>query len=190
MKHFPETLKALMALHDPPLTGLSLASLTQISSSTISRVLSGQQRATAEHVGQLCAVISSERKRRVELLLAYLRDVAAASLVAGIDERHFVISHAGSAASPMAGSIAADLELLAEECAKHDDIRALVSDLARMTMRHRAEVVDTPAAVVPFVTPAAAGSVNPAAQVLSALKRRAASADGAPADKASPVPRK
>lgn len=195
MAHFSETLKALMALHDPPLTGQALASRASISSSTISRVLSDQQVATAEHVGQLCAVISSERERRVELLLSYLRDVVAASAVAGLDERHVVLASANEAAGAAGatGTLGAELELLAEECARHADIRALVSDLARMTMRHRAELVDTAAAVVPFVAPG--GPVNPAEQVLSALKRRAASADrapadAAPADKASPARRK
>jgi hypothetical protein len=192
MSLFSETLKGLMALHDPQLSQAALADSTGISQATICRLLGGREPTLAQ-IGQLCAIISPERERRVELLLAHLRDVAAAATVAGIDERHFVIASVSTEAAGAKGTLGAELELLAEECARHADIRALVSDLARMSMRHRAELVDTAAAVVPFVAPG--GPVNPAEQVLSALKRRAASADRAPAeaaraDKASPVQRK
>lgn len=196
MSHFSESLKGLMGLHEPALTGLALAAKAQISSSTLSRILSDQQVATAEHVGLLCAVISIERERRVELLLSYLRDVVAAAAIAGLDERHVVLASADESRAG-AGSLGADLELLAEECAKHDDIRALVADLARMSMRHRAELVD--AQVYPFPVGGAVGAVaetpassaGPAASAgLQELKRRAARADAPRADKASPAPRK
>ena len=190
MPHFPETLKALMALHDPPLTGLALASHARISSSTLSRVLSNQQVATAEHVGQLCAVISSDRERRVELLLSYLRDVVAAAAIAGLDERHVVLTSSG-AAVPRAGSLGADLELLAEECAQHADIRALVSDLARMSMRHRAELIDAQVSAFPVAGAAMPPADNQAAAlILAALKTHSAKADSTPPGLASPPRRK
>lgn len=141
MSHFTETLKGLMALHSPPLTGVALADRVKISQATVSRLLAGQE-PTHEHVGLFCAVISPERERRVELLLAYVRDVVAAAKVAGIDERHFVIA-AADGLGERSGTLGADLELLAEECAKHEDVRAIVSDLARMTMRHRAALIDS-----------------------------------------------
>ena len=196
MSHFSETLKALMALSDSPLTGQALASRAHISASTISRVLSDQQIATAEHVGQLCAVISEQRERRVELLLSYLRDVVAASARAGIDERHVVLASADESQAGTA-SLGADLQLLAEECAKHDDIRALVADLARMVIRHRAELIDANLYAFPGGdvlaaerAPAPAPVQSTAGVALDVLKQQAARKDGSQKDKASPPARK
>lgn len=129
-----------MALHDPPLTGVTLALAAKLSQASVSRLLAGQEPSVA-HVGCFCAVISEERERRVELLLAHLRDVVAGAHTAGIDERHVVLASANESQAGTA-SLGADLQLLAEECAQHDDIRALVADLARMVIRHRAELID------------------------------------------------
>ena len=195
MSFFSETLRALMALHQPPLTGIDLAALSRISSSTISRVQNGQQVPSSEHVAGLCAVISPDRARRVELLIAHLRDVVAAAAVAGIDERHVTVRAASDFSE--ASLLSADLQLLAEECAKHDDIRALVADLARMVIRHRAELIDANlyafpggGAVGAERAPAPAPVESTAAVALAVLKQQAARQDGSQKDKASPPARK
>lgn len=152
MSHFSETLQALMALHEPALTQQDLSVRTGISQATISRLLASRE-PTREQVGQLCTVISDDRARRVELLLADLRDRAAAAAVAGIDERHFVL---GPSPEDMpetiraTGSLAAELQMIADECSQHDDVRSVVSELSRMILRHRAELIDAGAEVYPF----------------------------------------
>jgi transcriptional regulator with XRE-family HTH domain len=195
MSFFSETLRALMSLHQPPLTGIDLAALSRISSSTISRVQNGQQVPSSEHVAGLCAVISQARARRVELLIAHLRDVVAAAALAGIDERHVTVRAASDFSS--SSLLSADLQLLAEECAKHDDIRALVADLARMVIRHRAEVIDANMYAFPGGgalggerAPAEAPEASTAAVALNVLKQQAARKDVPQADKASPPARK
>jgi len=193
MSCFTESLKALMALHEPPLTGASLAERAKMSQATVSRLLSGQE-PTCEHVALFCAVISPERERRVELLLAHLRDVVRACSMAGIDERHVVLSAPADLESN--GSLGADIELLADECAKHEDTRAVVAELAGMILRHRAEVADAMAAVYPFPVPVDAAvadapvAATSAAVPLAALKRKAAQAGAPRASKATPAPRK
>lgn len=158
MSHFSETLQALMALHDPPLSQIDLSEKTGISQATISRLLGGRE-PTREQVGQLCTVISDERERRVELLIADLRDRARVAIVAGIDERHYTLAPLDDAPSSVApGTLAADLELIAQECAEHEDIRATISDLAHMIVRHRAEMADAARGVVYPLQPDTASS--------------------------------
>jgi transcriptional regulator with XRE-family HTH domain len=144
---FISTLTGLMALEDPPLQQGDLAERTGISQSTISRILAGRE-PMPEQVGKLCSVISDDRARRLDLLLAWLRDCAAVGVVAGLDERHFVLGPVADAAST--GTLSAELELVAAECADHDDIRALVADMAAMIRRHRAELLDAAGAPLPF----------------------------------------
>jgi hypothetical protein len=194
MSHFTDTLQALMALHQPPLTGVVLSARTGISRASISRLLDDQE-PSLDHVARFCASISSERARRVELLVAHLRDVVAAAAMAGIDERHVTVRAASDFSS--SSLLSADLQLLAEECAKHDDIRALVADLARMVIRHRAEVIDANMYAFPHGgalgverAPAEAPEASTAAAALDVLKQQAARKDGSPTDKASPPARK
>ena len=194
MSHFTDTLQALMALHQPPLTGVVLSARTGISRASISRLLDDQE-PSLDHVARFCASISSERTARVELLIAHLRDVVAAAAVAGIDERHVTVRAASDFSAP--SLLSADLQLLAEECAKHDDIRALVADLARMVIRHRAELIDANmyafpggGAVGAERAPAPAPVESTAGVALAVLKQQAARKDGSPKDKASPPARK
>lgn len=190
MSLFSETLKGLMALHDPQLSQAALADSTGISQATICRLLGGREPTLAQ-IGQLCAIISPERERRVELLLAHLRDVATAATVAGIDERHFVIASVSPEAAGAKGTLGADLELLAEECAQHADIRALVSDLARMSMRHRAELIDAQDSAFPVAGAAMPPADNQAAAlILAALKTHSAKPASTPTGLASPPRRK
>jgi hypothetical protein len=196
MSRFTETLKGLMALHEPPLNGVALAERSKMSQATVSRLLGGQEPAQ-EHVALFCAAISPVRERRVELLLAHLRDVVAAAQIAGIDERHVVLG-AAAEFEQTTTSLGADLQLLGEECAKHDDVRAIVVDMVRMILRQRAQLADATAAIYPFPAPArevavaesAASGVNPAAVALEVLKSKAAQANRLPAEKATPARRK
>ena len=97
-----------------------------------------------------CVGISENRAQRVELLVAWLRDEASAAAVAGIDERHYRLSAVSDAPDSLVPpSLASDLELIAAECVAHDDVRAVVSNLAHALLRHRAELLDA-AAVYPF----------------------------------------
>lgn len=150
MSHFSETLQALMALDEEGLNQLTLAERAGISQATISRLLAGRE-PTKEQVGKLCAVISQERSRRVELLLADLRDRARASKIAGIDERHYRLSAVSEEANGnLPGTLNADLQLLADEAALHEDIREMIGDFVQMIVRHRAEVADAAGALYPF----------------------------------------
>lgn len=144
MSRFSEALRTLMILQD--LNQTELGSRSGVSSAYISRLLDGGRTAAPETVGRLAAALSGDRSHRVDLILAYARDLAVeAGLPAGIDERHVVIapmSEDAAEAIKGAGSLGADLELLAEECAAHEDVRAMVVDLAAMIRRHRAELAD------------------------------------------------
>jgi len=156
MADFIPTLVSLMRLHEPPLSQVDLGRLTGLHASTISRIVDGSRLPTREQVGAFCAAISDDRARRVELLLSWLRDEASAAVVAGIDDRHYkitAVSESGACALP--ASLAADLELIAAECVAHDDVRAVVTNLAHALLRHRAELADAQAAVVPFTEPVA-----------------------------------
>lgn len=95
-----------------------------------------------DQVGTLCAVISSDRAQRAQLLVAWLRDLVKVAEVAGLDERHVRVSAASEEADLASGSLGADLALIAEECLVHDDVRETIEDLARMIVRHRAELGD------------------------------------------------
>lgn len=101
-------------------------------------------------VSVLCAAISLERSRRLELLLAYLRDCAVVGVPAGLDERHFILRAADQGNETLVGTMAAEFELIASECAQHEDIRQIISDLARMIRRHNAELLDAAKAPLPF----------------------------------------
>ena len=133
MSCFTETLKALMALNEPPLTGASLAKKTKLSEATVSRLMCGQVPAS-EHVALFCEAISPKQERRVELLLAHLRDVVQECKSAGIDECDVVVAAPKFGASGK--TLGAELQLIGNECAKHEDVRAIVSGLARTLARH------------------------------------------------------
>ena len=136
-----------MRLHNPPLSQVDLGRMTGLHASTISRIVDGSRLPTREQVGAFCAAISEDRARRVELLLAWLRDEASAALVAGIDDRHYKITAVSETPdSAMPPSLAADLELIGAECVAHADVRAIVTHLADALLRHRAEVLDSAAA--------------------------------------------
>lgn len=105
-----------------------------------------------EQVGQICAAIPGGRERRLELLLAWLRDCAEVGKIAGIDDRHFILGPAQDVPG-YAGTLSAELELIARESVAHEDIRAAVSELARMLRRHHAELADARATVLPFSAP-------------------------------------
>ncbi|PAW75139.1 MAG: hypothetical protein B9S38_02315 [Verrucomicrobiia bacterium Tous-C4TDCM] len=138
---FQTTLRDLMALQTPALSQQDLAGRSGISHSTISRILSGRD-PMPDQVGTLCAVISSDRAQRAQLLVAWLRDLVKVAEVAGLDERHVRVSAASEEADLASGSLGADLALIAEECLVHDDVRETIEDLARMIVRHRAELGD------------------------------------------------
>lgn len=126
-----------------------------------------------------CAGISEDRSQRVELLLAWLRDEASAATVAGIDERHYKLSAVSDQPDSLIPlSLAADLELIAAECVAHDDVRAVVTNLARALLRQRAEVLDAAAtnsagSIYPFPvnSEAAAGEHAPADYVAGPKKK-------------------
>lgn len=161
------------------LTQADLERASGIDRTTISRFQRGERIPDRDQLGRLCTAISQERPRRLELLLAHLRDEAAAGLPAGLDERHFIVAPAPDQAFEainVSGSLAADLQLIADECVQHDDIRKLVDDLAHLIVRHRAELAD----VIDFHAHQAAeppadfatGVPLPADQVLAEEKRR------------------
>jgi transcriptional regulator with XRE-family HTH domain len=148
---FVPTLVTLMRSQKPLLSQLDLARRVGLSQSTVSRIIDGSQLPTRDQVGAICAAISEDRAQRLELLLAWLRDEASAGAVAGIDERHYKLSAVSDQPdSSIPLSLSADLELIAAECVAHEDVRAAVTNLAHVLLRHRAELADAQATVVPF----------------------------------------
>lgn len=96
MSRFSESLASLMRQHEPPLRQIDLEGTTGIHNSLISRVLSGTKHPTEDQVARLCAAISPDPATRAQLLVAYLRDVAAPTLAqADLDARHVIIRVAG-----------------------------------------------------------------------------------------------
>src|SRR5688572_29271408 len=129
MSRFSEALAAVMALEET--NQAALAERAEISQASISRVLQNERDPSPELVGRLCAAVSSDRARRLDVFLAYLRDQAAAvSEFAGIDDRHFVLSPVGDEPSDSGSSLGAELKLLGDEAAKHEDMREVIVDMA------------------------------------------------------------
>ena len=176
-----------MRMHDPLLSQLDLSRRVGLSQSTVSRIIDGSQLPTREQVGAFCAAISDDRSRRVELLLAWLRDEASAAVVAGIDDRHYKIAAVSeNSDSPVSGSLAADLEMIGDECVAHADVRVVITHLAESLLRHRAELADAQAQVIPFnslVAEREAPKYQATADLsdkLAAAKKLAESPDGSP----------
>ena len=152
---FVPTLVTLMRSQKPLLSQLDLARRVGLSQSTVSRIIDGSQLPTRDQVGAICAAISEDRARRVELLLAWLHDEASTGRAAGIDDRHYKITAVSEIPdSAVPPSLAGDLELIGAECVAHADVRAIVTHLADTLLRHRAELLDAAAtntaAVYPF----------------------------------------
>ena len=132
-----------MRSQKPMLSQLDLARRVGLSQSTVSRIIDGSQLPTREQVGAICAAISEDRARRVELLVAWLHDEASTALVAGIDDRHYkILAVSENPDSALPASLAADLELIGAEAVAHEDVRGIVSNLAHSLLRHRAEIAD------------------------------------------------
>lgn len=133
---FRSTLQALLDLEG--LDQVSLAKRSGFSQSKISRFLSGALVPSRQDLAQLVAVISSLRDRRIELLLAFLREEAAACHSrAGFDARHYVIKPVDNG---LGGSLGSDLEFLAEQAAVHSDVRDMLQDMAAMLHRSQWEI--------------------------------------------------
>src|SRR4051812_39520046 len=91
MSHFSETLSGLMELEGH--TQAQMSERSGIDRPTISRFCNGHMVPTREMLGRLCAAISTDVERRVELLLAHVQDEAEAGAnAAGISPRDFLIS--------------------------------------------------------------------------------------------------
>jgi len=105
-----------------------LAELSGVDQASISRFCKGKAFPLADPLVQLVSHISTDRDLRLQLLIAYLRDIAEKCQVAGFDDRHYIIEAQGS---PMA-NLGADLELLADEASKHEDMRDVLEGMARL----------------------------------------------------------
>jgi transcriptional regulator with XRE-family HTH domain len=174
---FATTLDSLMEIEILNQDQLSRAS--GVDRTTISRILRDERSPTREILGRLVAAISTDRERRLELLFAHLRDEAAACIGAGITDSHFVLQSRQPTGE--SGGLGADLELIAREAARHDDVRETIVDLARMLRRHAAEVLDAAGTVYPFsddTFAAATAEAPPPAPKKTTSPRRPPGADG------------
>lgn len=194
MKHFPAALISLLELEKKTQEELSVGS--GVDRTIISRMLRGRV-PSREQLAGLVAAISTDQERRVELLLAHLRDEAAAVHArAGLDARHYIIasaSQSGENQVTVVPDLVADFSLLADEAARHDDLRAVLSDLSRTILRHRVELADA-SPVYPLVADSVQAAaeappppVTPAAVILQEVKRTAEREDPPRANKASPA---
>lgn len=142
--HFGETLSHLMQMEK--LTQNALAESSGIDRPSISQYINGELAPSRTRLPLIVRAISSDRARRIALLMAHLRDEAAAGAAgAGFDERHYMISPTPDADPNMVAvpfGLVSDFQLLAEECAAHADVRELLQQFAQMIMRHRAEISD------------------------------------------------
>jgi hypothetical protein len=100
MSHFSETLAECMERHLPPLTNVSLAKLSGVDATLISRYVNDRMAPTPERVAQLCVAISNDPEVRSRLLIAYLRDVAAPAFAEAGLERHVQIRLAAEPVAP------------------------------------------------------------------------------------------
>lgn len=148
MAEFPKVLTALMQLED--LTQAGLEQSSGIDRTTISRLQRGERLPNREQLGQLLVGISKDRERRLELLLAHLRDEAEIGRTAGITSSDYILRSAQNEVPQTPGTLVAELELIREECAKHDDIRDVIVDMASMIRRQRDEIANVRAEVYPF----------------------------------------
>jgi transcriptional regulator with XRE-family HTH domain len=140
MSEFPAMLSSLMKLED--LTQAALERASGIDRTTISRFERGERTPSREQLGHLLAGISHDRARKLELLFCHLRDEADAASVAGITRAHYSLRATDDCAPEVPGTLGAELELIAAEAARHDDVRMLILDLGRMLRRAQGEVRD------------------------------------------------
>jgi transcriptional regulator with XRE-family HTH domain len=172
MSHFGETLTALMELEE--ITQLDLAESTGISRSILSRFCNGHLAPTRDMLARLVNAISDDRDRRLELLLAHLRDEAAVGVSAGIAPENYVIARATSESEMVVPlHLQATFHTLVQEASRPDrpEVRELLESVVNMILAGKAETADAAArAPIPFEPLVAEGKTPPASQsVVSAV---------------------
>jgi transcriptional regulator with XRE-family HTH domain len=126
MSLFSERFSALMSLPDAP-TQQELSTASGVDRASISRYLSGTRFPVVDQIVRLVCNISTDRERRLELLISYLRDIASRCHGSGFDERHYTIDINGSESATFAHTF----ELLYKECLVNpvvmDGVQAIIS---------------------------------------------------------------
>lgn len=144
MSFFSACLNSLLTLERK--TQGELAEACDVERTAISRMIKSGKVPTRVQLAKICGKISEDRARRAELLVAHLRDEAeAAHVQARLDARDYVLKVGDDMSDNrlvVPPHMVADIALLIDEAAKHEDFAELLADYASVIMRHRAEVLD------------------------------------------------
>ncbi len=145
MSHFSETLRQLIAIED--IKQDDLAARSGVDRSLISRMLRGKV-PSRDQLASLCATISTDQNKRVELALAHLRDEIQPCINhSGFDERHFKLE-LSDAVSPaplphwfetLPETIQNDLHILAVGCLDMQEMRTVVKSWVDVISRYEAD---------------------------------------------------
>ena len=134
MSYFSPALKELMERNN--LTGATLARLSGVSASTISRVLNDGYTLSIEDLGSIASAISGKATERGELIRAYLLDIVPKEHAGVVDVRVFDAPRIKERLTPYTVKLPADLEEAMTELRSRlmndRDLREHILSLARL----------------------------------------------------------